>query len=126
ALRASSTRRFLLLVLRQKSYGKIRKLFLNSSLYLLIEPNPLLFAHTLIREARTPLCHLVSEVSPEFKNIIVLGMNVLLWFNALISHSKGEITLVERQIKGLDRTSRFYRTDIFSRNILAGITEYEE
>jgi len=32
ALRASSTRRFLLLVLRQKSYGKIRKLFLNSSL----------------------------------------------------------------------------------------------
>ena len=68
----------------------------------------------------------VSEISPEFKNTIVLGMNVLVWFNTLISHSKGEITLVERQLKGLDKTKRFYRTDIFSRNIFANISEYEE
>jgi len=68
----------------------------------------------------------VSEVSPEFKNIIVLGMNVLVWFNMLVSHTKGEITLAERQIKGLDKSNRFYRTDIFSRNVLTGIAEYEE
>ena len=49
ALRASSTRRFLLLVLRQKSYGKIRKLFLNSSLVarvfdFVVDKSPNLFA----------------------------------------------------------------------------------
>ena len=68
----------------------------------------------------------VSEVSPEFKNIIILGMNVLVWFNMLVSHAKKEITLAERQIKGLDKSNRFYRTDIFSRNVLASIAEYEE
>jgi hypothetical protein len=68
----------------------------------------------------------VSDVSPEFKNIILLGMNVLVWFNILISHSKGEITLAERQIKGLDASARFYRTDIFSGNVLAGVMENEE
>lgn len=68
----------------------------------------------------------VSDVSPEFKNTIILGMNVLVWFNILLSHNKREITLAERQIKGLDKSNRFYRTDIFSRNVLADITEYEE
>ena len=68
----------------------------------------------------------VSEVSPEFKNTVVLGMNVLVWFNMLISHSKGEISLSERQIKGMDTSNRFYRTDIFSRNVLASIVEHEE
>jgi len=68
----------------------------------------------------------VSEVSSEFKNIIILGMNVLVWFNMLVSHAKKEITLAERQIKGLDKSNRFYRTDIFSRNVLAGIAEHEE
>ena len=34
-------------------------------------------------------------------------------------------TDTERQIKGLDKASRFYRTDIFSRNILVGVTEHE-
>jgi len=67
----------------------------------------------------------ISEVSPEFKNIIVLGMNVLVWFNMLVSHTKGEITLAERQIKGLDKSNRFYRTDIFSSNVLIGISEIE-
>lgn len=68
----------------------------------------------------------VSDVSPEFKNTIIMGMNVLVWFNILVSHAKREITLVERQIKGLDKSSRFYRTDIFSRNVLAGIVEHED
>jgi len=68
----------------------------------------------------------VAEVSLEFKNIIMLGMNVLVWFNMLVSHSKKEITLSERRIKGLDKSNRFYRTDIFSRNVLASITEYED
>ena len=67
----------------------------------------------------------VSEISPEFKNTVVLGMNVLVWFNMLISHSKGEIILSERQIKGLDTFDRFYRADIFSRNVLASIVEHE-
>ena len=65
----------------------------------------------------------VAEVSSEFKNIIILGMNVLVWFNMLVSYAKKEITLSERRIKGLDRSNRFYRTDIFSRNVLANITE---
>ncbi|MCL2604577.1 MAG: retroviral-like aspartic protease family protein [Defluviitaleaceae bacterium] len=67
----------------------------------------------------------VSDVSPEFKNTIVMGMNVLVWFNMLISYTKGEVTLAERQIKELDKSSRFYRTDIFSRNVLAGIMKHE-
>ena len=68
----------------------------------------------------------VAEVSPEFKNIIILGMNVLIWFNILLSHSQEELTLAERKIKGLDKSTRFHRTDIFSHNILAEITEHEE
>jgi len=68
----------------------------------------------------------VSEVSPEFKNTVVLGMNVLVWFNMLVSHTKGEITLFERQIKGMETSNRFYRTDIFSKNVLASIMEHEE
>jgi predicted aspartyl protease len=68
----------------------------------------------------------VAEVSPEFKNIIMLGMNVLAWFNMLVSHSKKEITLSERRIIGLDEANRFYRTDIFSRNVLASITDCED
>jgi len=65
----------------------------------------------------------VTELSPAFKNNIVLGMNVLVWFNMLVSHTQKEITLAERQIKNIDRESRFYRTDIYARNILANIIE---
>ena len=43
--------------------------------------------------------------------------------------SEGFSTVINNFIIGgvdLDKTSRFYRTDIFSRNILASIAEHEE
>jgi hypothetical protein len=61
----------------------------------------------------------VSKFEPEFENVIVLGMNVLAWFNILVSYSKGEITLAERNIRNIDKDTRFNRTDIFTKNILA-------
>jgi len=61
----------------------------------------------------------VSNVSPEFENIVVLGMNVLVWFHKAIDYRKSEITLVERRLKNIDMRTRFYRTDIFSRNLLS-------
>jgi len=61
----------------------------------------------------------VSKFEPEFENVIILGMNVLAWFNTLISHSKGELTLAERKIKNMDKSTRFTRVDIYSKNILA-------
>ena len=45
----------------------------------------------------------VSKFEPEFENVIILGMNVLAWFNTLISYSKGEITLSERRINNIDK-----------------------
>jgi hypothetical protein len=61
----------------------------------------------------------VSKFEPEFENVIILGMNVLAWFNTLISYSKKELTLAERKIKNIDKNARFIRTDIYSKNILA-------
>jgi predicted aspartyl protease len=60
----------------------------------------------------------ISKFQPEFENVIILGMNVLAWFNMLVSYSKGEITLAERKIKNIDKDTRFNRTDIFTKNIL--------
>ncbi|MCL2197367.1 MAG: retroviral-like aspartic protease family protein [Defluviitaleaceae bacterium] len=60
----------------------------------------------------------VSKVSPEFENIIVIGMNVLVWFHTAIDYKKNEITLIERRLKNIDMKTRFYRTDIFTRNLL--------
>jgi len=68
----------------------------------------------------------VSKFEPEFENIIILGMNVLAWFNMLISHSKGELTLAERQIKNIDKGTRFNRSDIFSKDILVSDIFIEE
>ena len=61
----------------------------------------------------------VSKFEPEFTNIIIIGMNVLAWFNMLVSYNKGEITLAERRIKNINKETRFSRADIFSKNILA-------
>ena len=61
----------------------------------------------------------VSKFEPEFENIVILGMNVLVWFNMLVSYGKREITLAERKIKNIDKSTRFNRADIFSQNILA-------
>ena len=61
----------------------------------------------------------ISKFEPEFENIVILGMNVLVWFNMLVSYGKGEITLAERKIKNIDKYTRFSRVDIFSNNILA-------
>ena len=61
----------------------------------------------------------ISNVSLEFENIVVLGMNVLVWFHKAIDYRKNEITLVERRLKNIDMKTRFYRTDIFSHNLLS-------
>jgi hypothetical protein len=68
----------------------------------------------------------VAKFEPEFENVVILGMNVLAWFNTLISYSKGEITLAERKIKNIDKSTRFTRSDIFSKNILASETLMED
>lgn len=68
----------------------------------------------------------VSKVSPEFENVIVLGMNVMVWFHTAIDYRKNEIALVERRLKKNDMDKRFYRTDIFSRNLLSNLELEEE
>ena len=61
----------------------------------------------------------VSKVSPEFESVVVIGMNVLVWFHTAIDYRKSEIVLVERRLKKIDMKTRFYRTDIFSRNLIS-------
>ena len=68
----------------------------------------------------------VSDLSPNLENTIILGMNILAWFHMFINHSQKEIVLIERKIKDLNKTTRFYRTDIFTHNILNAMTEYEK
>jgi hypothetical protein len=51
----------------------------------------------------------VSKFEPEFENIIILGMNILAWFNMLVSYSKGEIILAERKIKNIDENSEKFK-----------------
>ena len=57
----------------------------------------------------------IAKLEAEFANVVILGMNVLAWFNMLVSYSKKEITLAERKIKNIDKSTRFNRVDIFQR-----------
>jgi len=61
----------------------------------------------------------VMGVEREFENAIILGMNILAWFNISVSHYEKKITLVERQFKTFDTESRFYRKDIRSLSVLS-------
>jgi hypothetical protein len=68
----------------------------------------------------------VSKFEPEFENVVILGMNVLAWFNTLISYNKKEVTLGARKIKSINKSTRFSRADIFTKNILASEIIIEE
>ena len=67
----------------------------------------------------------VSTFVPEYENVVIIGMNVLAWFNMLVSYTKGEITLVERKIKNINKDTRFSRTDIYEKNILSSEIDFE-
>ena len=44
----------------------------------------------------------VGEVHPNFENSIILGMNVLLWYDFAVTHSTKTIALLERRFKNRD------------------------
>jgi predicted aspartyl protease len=39
----------------------------------------------------------VGKFLPEFEDTVILGVNVLMWYDFAVSHSNGSITLVERR-----------------------------
>lgn len=48
----------------------------------------------------------LGSVLPEFENSIILGVNVLMWFEYSVSHRKNEIELVERKVKNAKYLSK--------------------
>ena len=68
----------------------------------------------------------VSKLEPAYENIIILGMNILAWFNMLVSYGERKITLSQRRFKNIDNDTRFSRADIFTKNILASEIEVED
>ena len=60
----------------------------------------------------------VGSLAPQFQNNIIIGMNLLLWYDFALSHFTKKITLVERQLKNFDMSSRFVRKDIANINLL--------
>jgi len=60
----------------------------------------------------------VADVQKEFTNKIILGMNILMWFNLLISYSNKRLTFATRVVKGYT-TTRFSRSDTSTINLTA-------
>ena len=59
----------------------------------------------------------VGQLHPKFANNIIIGMNILLWYDIAISHYNKTITLVERKFKGFDMSSRFIMHNIMNLNL---------
>ncbi|MCL2399707.1 MAG: retroviral-like aspartic protease family protein [Defluviitaleaceae bacterium] len=63
----------------------------------------------------------VGQLHPNFENSIILGMNVLMWYDFAVTHSTKTITLLERRFKNFDTSRRFTIKNISTVNL----TTYE-
>jgi hypothetical protein len=62
----------------------------------------------------------VGRLSPQFESTVILGMNLLMWFEIAIKyHPSKKIILAERNIQGIDKTTRFTRKDMLNVNIVS-------
>jgi hypothetical protein len=43
----------------------------------------------------------VGKFLPKFQNTVILGVNVLMWYDFAVSHKNGLITLVERRFANM-------------------------
>ncbi|MCL2386901.1 MAG: retroviral-like aspartic protease family protein [Defluviitaleaceae bacterium] len=59
----------------------------------------------------------VGEVHPNFENSIILGMNILLWYDFAVTHSTKTIALLERRFKNRDMSARFTMKNIMIANL---------
>ena len=64
----------------------------------------------------------VGQLHPNFENSVILGMNVILWYNFAVNHPDKMIIMVERKLKTFDTTTRFTIKNITNINLAA----YEE
>ena len=70
----------------------------------------------------------VGKLHPNFENSIILGMNVLMWFDFAVTHSTKTIALLERRFHHFDMSKRFVLKNIATVNFSADeiMADYEE
>ena len=61
----------------------------------------------------------VGQLHPNFENSIILGMNVLMWYDFAVTHITKTITLLERRFKNYDTSNRFTLKNILAVNLTA-------
>ena len=59
----------------------------------------------------------VGQLHPKFENCIIIGMNVIIWYNFAINHHDKAITMVERKFKTSIMATRFTMKNILSINL---------
>ena len=59
----------------------------------------------------------IGKLHPKFENCIILGMNIIIWYNFIVNHTNKMITMVERRFKSLDMSMRFTIKNIMSVNL---------
>ena len=68
----------------------------------------------------------VGQLHSNFENRIILGMNVLIWYNFAVTHSTKTITLLERKFKNYDSSKRFTLKNILAVNLTVDEVEHYE
>lgn len=63
----------------------------------------------------------VGQLHPNFENSIILGMNVLMWYDFAVTHSTKTIALLERRFKNYDMSKRFTLKNILNVNLSSEI-----
>ena len=61
----------------------------------------------------------VGQLHTNFENSIILGMNVLMWYDFAVTRSTKTIALLERRFKNYDTSKRFTTKNILAINLSA-------
>ena len=68
----------------------------------------------------------IGKVRPIFQNTIILGMNVLSWYNFAVNYSVKRVFLVERRFTKLDMSKRFTMKDITEVDLVSADERIED
>jgi len=68
----------------------------------------------------------VGQLHPNFENSIILGMNILMWYDFAVTHSTKTIVLLERRFKNYDISKRFTTKNILTINLATDEIDVEE